>query len=148
MFASIFTYLETCKPFIYIALIVYPYIGGWGLFSKKQKYERNAHFYFNIEEYSDEKFSLETDLIKWSVSYNSEILLSLEQIELLYYLESEFFSLKKLSERFEPYLEEFVNSLKNDNKYDNVIFIYEWSELNDLFKEKCSMLDFCEFKQT
>jgi hypothetical protein len=140
-------YLETCKPFICFALIIYPYIGGWGLFSKKKTKnhdERIVCFNFKIEYTSDETFSLESDLIKVSISYNSDILLSIDQLEMIYYLESDIFSLNNLSVRFEPYLEKLVDSLKNDNLYDSVKFYYESNTLNDLFKEKCQV-DFCEF---
>jgi hypothetical protein len=142
---NISNYLETYKPFICFALIIYPYIWGWGLFSKKKKNhdERIACFNFNIE-YTDETFSLESDLIKVSISYNSEILLSIDQLEMIYYLESDIFSLNNLSVRFEPCLEKLVDSLKNDNLYNSVKFYYESSKLNDLFKEKCQV-DFCDF---
>jgi hypothetical protein len=141
---NISNYLQTYKPFIYFALIIYPYIGGWGLFSKKKTknhYERIACFTFNIQYTSEEMLS---DLIKVSISYNSEILLSIDQLEMIYYLESDIFSLNNLSARFKPQLEKLVDSLKNDNLYDSVKFYYERSILNDLFKETCQV-DFCEF---
>lgn len=138
-----YTNLETYRPFIYIVMIAYPFIGGWGLFSKK-KDRRVVNFFLNVEEHSNENFCLETVLIKASISYHSETYLSLDQIEMLNILELEFFLLDELSQRFEPSLEEFVNSLKNENQYDDVNFIYQKSKTNDLFKEKCQV-NFCEF---